>query len=283
MSVAKARVARRSAFSTTATGMRRREDPGHRPDGAVVMAGREVDLAALGEPPGGLRRVAPSPRRGRRRSPRRAWARTSAPTRWAGPRAGSCASPSPGSTSRGGAHVDEPRARGEDALRRPRVGRGDARADRVVGIVLEPREQEAEVAIAAGGRAPVELDDGGAVRRGASANSATPTFSARIAAGETARLGRRSLHPAAPVARHVPVPRAAREPRGEPRRLARCSAPAITPAAASAASWRAQVLRIGRGAAHRGDDGDGRAALAVARARVGEGGRERAAGSGWAP
>ncbi len=123
---------------------RRREDPRHRPDRAVMVTRGEVDRPVARRAARPPRRWPPSPRTGRRRSPRRASARTCAPTRWAVPRAGSCARrvraprarpagrrPARGARP-GGARrpVDSPprRARRSDRRDRPRAAPGRARA-----------------------------------------------------------------------------------------------------------------------------------------------------------
>ena len=70
---------------------RRADDPGHRADRAVVVAGLERDLAAGGEHGALARAWRPSPRRRSRPRSRPAPARTCPPTRSAGRRAGCAA------------------------------------------------------------------------------------------------------------------------------------------------------------------------------------------------
>ena len=74
--------------------------------------------------------------------------------------------PSPGTTSAAALDVDQHGARGEEALDGQAIRRRDARADRIVGIILEPRQDEPELAIPAGGRPPVERHHRGAARSG---------------------------------------------------------------------------------------------------------------------
>ena len=67
---------------------------------------------------------------------------------------------SAGSTSPARRDVHPVRANGEHPLERLRVGGLD------VGVGDQAREPQAEGVVAVGGRAPVEVDDGRAVRRG---------------------------------------------------------------------------------------------------------------------
>ena len=143
----------------------RREDAGHRADRAVIVARLEADGAGLGQRLGGLGRVGPALEEDR--------ADDGAPDRPAHPlpgdrRAGveDGARAESGHHLRRRPHADEHRPGGRDPLDGQCVRGTDPCPNGVVRVVLQARQQQAQVAVAVGRRAPVELDHLGAVGAG---------------------------------------------------------------------------------------------------------------------
>jgi len=139
-----------------------RHNAGHGSDRAEVVAGGEAHRAVVGEAPCRFRRGRPAfiedgadhrtPHRSAHTRPFDRRSRVQDVTR-----------PQARQEVSGPAHAHEHRPRGEDALESTRVRGGDLGADGIVRVVLEPCQEQAEIAIAARGRAPVELEHGGAV------------------------------------------------------------------------------------------------------------------------
>ena len=164
-----------------------------------------------------------------------------------------------GHHERGRLDVDQHGARGQEALDGQPIRRRDARADRIVEIILEPRQDEPELAIPAGGRPPVERHAPWRRALGARPRTRRRRRSARGCRREIA------LRPAFARPVHAP-PSRARQPRGEPGRL-RIARREDDSRRRERGFLPGQVLGIAGGAAHGGHEGHGAATRSPARAR----------------
>ena len=170
--------------------------------------------------------------------------------------------------------VDEHRLGGEEAIDGRGIGRRDPPADRIVRVVLEAGEEQADVAVALGRRAPVEAGDRrpvGGERLGEHVEA--DVHGAHAVGEEHRRSGRRSS-----------VTSGRDRRRAQTIRAASAAARALlgarrTPASASRASWATRSCGSPLGAAHRRDDGEPAAVAAGVRpGRVDRAGRARRRG-----
>ena len=121
--------------------------------------------------------------------------------------------------------VDQHGARSQEALDGQPIRRRNARAHRIVEIILEPRQDEPELAITACGRPPVERHHRGAVRAGRDRELGDADVQRADASGKQ-RSGFRAHH----------APATAPASRAASRAASALLGARMTPAAESAAS-----------------------------------------------
>jgi hypothetical protein len=192
---------------------RGRYDPRHGPDGAVLVARRERDCAGVDERTGGLAARRPAfEEDGADRRPSDGPAHSCPIDRR--PRVQDRAVLERGNRLTSRPNVDEHGARLKDPGHCRLVGCPHERADGVVRIIFEPRDEEAQVMVAACRRPPGELRDGCAVRAGRLGERREPHVDRMDAAAKD--FGR--AHGRAPAVR-APAARAARMARRAARAL----------------------------------------------------------------